>query len=124
MQNMIGFVGIAVILLIAVAFSSNRKAINLRIVGAAFALQAALAVVVLYLDAGRIVIDKISIGVLAVIGYSKAGIDMLFGPLADVENVGFSFAINILPIIIFFSALMSVLYHLRIIFNFRHFKSF
>jgi CNT family concentrative nucleoside transporter len=114
MQNMIGFVGIAVILLIAVAFSSNRKAINLRIVGAAFALQAALAVVVLYLDAGRIVIDKISIGVLAVIGYSKAGIDMLFGPLADVENVGFSFAINILPIIIFFSALMSVLYHLRI----------
>ena len=114
MQDLIGLVGIAVILLIAVAFSSNRKAINLRIVGAAFALQAALAVVVLYLDAGRIVIDKISIGVLAVIGYSKAGIDMLFGPLADVENVGFSFAINILPIIIFFSALMSVLYHLRI----------
>ena len=114
MQNLIGLVGIAVILGIAVLFSSNRKAINLRIVGAAFALQAALAVVVLYLDAGRIVIDKISIGVLAVIGYSKAGIDMLFGPLADVQNVGFSFAINILPIIIFFSALMSVLYHLRI----------
>ena len=114
MQNMIGLVGIVVLLGIAVLFSSNRKAINLRVVGAAFALQAVVAVLVLYLDAGRAAIDKMSSGVLAVIGYSKAGIDMLFGPLADVDIIGFSFAINILPIIIFFAALMSVLYHLRI----------
>jgi len=52
--------------------------------------------------------------VLAVISYSKAGIDMVFGPLADTNVIGFSFAINVLPIIIFFSALMSVMYHLRI----------
>ncbi len=114
MQNPIGLIGIVVLLAIAVAFSSNRKAINLRVVGAALALQAVVAVCVLYLDAGRAVIDGMSGGVLAVIGYSKAGIDMLFGPLADVNIVGFSFAINILPIIIFFSALMSVMYHLRI----------
>ncbi len=114
MQNPIGLIGIVVLLAIAVAFSSNRKAINLRVVGAALALQAVVAVFVLYLDAGRAAIDTMSTGVLAVIGYSKAGIDMLFGPLADVNNVGFSFAINILPIIIFFSALMSVMYHLRI----------
>ncbi len=114
MQNLIGLVGIAVLLGIAVLASSNRKAINLRIVGAAFAMQAVVAVLVLYLDAGRAAIDKMSSGVLAVIGYSKAGIDMLFGPLADVNIVGFSFAFNILPIIIFFAALMSVLYHLRI----------
>ena len=114
MQNMIGLVGIAVLLGIAVLASSNRKAINLRVVGAALATQAVVAVLVLYLDAGRAAIDKMSSGVLAVIGYSKAGIDMLFGPLADVENIGFSFAINILPIIIFFAALMSVLYHLRV----------
>ncbi len=114
MQNLIGLVGIAVLLGIAVLASSNRKAINLRIVGAAFATQAVVAVLVLYLDAGRAAIDKMSSGVLAVIGYSKAGIDMLFGPLADVNIVGFSFAFNILPIIIFFAALMSVLYHLRI----------
>jgi CNT family concentrative nucleoside transporter len=114
MQNPIGLIGIVVLLAIAVAFSSNRKAINLRVVGAALALQAVIAVCVLYLDAGRAVIDGMSGGVLAVIGYSKAGIDMLFGPLADVNNVGFSFAINVLPIIIFFSALMSVMYHLRI----------
>jgi len=106
MQNLIGLAGIAVILGIAFAFSSNRKGINLRIVGAAFVLQAAVAVFVLYFDAGRAVIDSLSTGVLAVIGYSRVGINMVFGPLADVDKIGFSFAVNILPIIIFFSALM------------------
>ena len=114
MGNFIGLAGIVVILGIAVLFSSNRKAINLRIVGAAFGLQAAIATFVLYFDAGRAVIDTLSSGVLKVIGYSKAGIDMVFGPLADTNVVGFSFAINVLPIIIFFAALMSVMYHLRI----------
>lgn len=112
--NLIGIVGIAVILGIAIAFSSNRKAINFRVVGAALALQAAIAAFVLYFDTGRALIDSISTGVLAVIGYSADGINMVFGPLADTNIVGFSFAINVLPIIIFFSALMSVMYHLRI----------
>jgi CNT family concentrative nucleoside transporter len=114
MQNLIGLAGIVVLLGIAVAFSSNRKAINLRIVGAALALQAVLAAFILYFDAGRAVIDWMSTGVMAVIGYSREGINMLFGPLADTGGIGFSFAIHVLPIIIFFSALMSVLYHLRI----------
>ena len=114
MGNYIGILGIVVLLGIAYAFSSNRKAINLRVVGAAFALQAVIAAFVLYFDAGRAVIRGLSTGVLAIIGFSKAGIDMVFGPLADTEIIGFSFAINILPIIIFFAALMSVLYHLRI----------
>ena len=114
MGNYIGILGIIVILGIAVLFSSNRKAINLRIVGAAFALQAAIAAFVIYSDAGRAVIRGISTGVLAVIGFSQAGIDMVFGPLANTEIIGFSFAINVLPIIIFFAALMSVMYHLRI----------
>jgi CNT family concentrative nucleoside transporter len=60
------------------------------------------------------VINGMSKGVLAVIGFSQAGIDMVFGPLADTDIIGFSFAINVLPIIIFFAALMSVLYHLGI----------
>jgi len=112
--NFIGIVGIVVILGIAVLFSSNRKAINLRVVGAALALQIAVAAFVLYFEAGRAAIDAISTGVLAVIGYSADGINMVFGPLADTDVIGFSFAINVLPIIIFFSALMSVMYHLRI----------
>ena len=114
MGNYIGILGIIVILGIAVLFSSNRKAINLRIVGAAFVLQAVIAVFVLYFDAGRAAIRGLSTGVLAIIGFSKVGIDMVFGPLANTEIIGFSFAINILPIIIFFAALMAVLYHLRI----------
>ena len=113
-SNLIGILGIIVILIIAVLFSSNRKAIHLRVVAAAFVLQAAIAAFVLYFDWGRRAINWLSTGVLAIIGYSKAGIDMVFGPLADTDVVGFSFAINVLPIIIFFAALMSVLYHLRI----------
>ncbi len=112
--NLIGVLGIIAILIIAFAFSSNRKAINLRIVGAAFALQVAVAIFVLYSDWGRNVIDRMSTGVQAIIDFSQAGIAMVFGPLADVDTIGFSFAVKVLPVIIFFSALMSVLYHLRI----------
>ena len=111
--NFIGIAGMAVILGIAVLFSSNRKAINLRIVGAAFALQIAVAAFVLYLDAGKRAIESLSSGVQAVIDYSKEGIGMVFGPLANVPE-GLVFAINVLPVIIFFSALISVLYHLKI----------
>ena len=113
-SHLIGLVGIVAILGIAVLFSSNRKAIRLRVVAAAFALQAGIAAFVLYFDWGRAAVEWLSSGVLAIINYSKDGIDMVFGPLADTNVVGFSFAINVLPIIIFFSALMSVLYHLRI----------
>jgi CNT family concentrative nucleoside transporter len=55
-----------------------------------------------------------STGVLAVIGFSRDGIEFVFGGLASPDTIGFSFVVNVLPIIIFFSALMSVLYHLRI----------
>ena len=114
MSNFIGLVGIVVILAIAFAFSSNRRAINLRIVGAAFALQVVIATIVLYTNWGITAINKISVGVQAIIDFSQAGIDMVFGPLADADIVGFSFAVKVLPVIIFFSALMSVLYHLRV----------
>jgi CNT family concentrative nucleoside transporter len=113
-SNLIGIAGIVVILGIAFAFSSNRKAINLRVVGAAFALQAIIAAIVLYWTGGQKALEKLSLGVLAVIEFANAGIDMVFGPLADKEGIGFSFAFNVLPIIIFFAALMSILYHLRI----------
>ena len=113
-EKLVGLVGVLVILATAIAFSKNRRAIRWRIVGAAFALQIVLAVLVLYLETGRRAIDWMSNGVLAVINFSQAGIQMVFGPLADVEVVGFSMAINVLPIVIFFSSLMAVLYHLRI----------
>ena len=114
MGNYIGILGIIAILAIAFAFSSNRKAINLRVVGAAFVLQTVIAAIVLFWERGQAFIGMLSKGVLAIIDFANAGIDMVFGPLADADIVGFSFAINVLPIIIFFAALMSVLYHLRI----------
>ncbi len=112
--KLIGIVGIVVVLALAVLASTNRRAINIRVVASAFALQAVLAALILYVPAGQAFIDALSRGVLAVIGYSRAGIDMVFGPLADVDGIGFSFAINVLPVIIFFSALMSVLYHIGV----------
>jgi CNT family concentrative nucleoside transporter len=105
--------GIAVILGAALLLSINRKAISLRIVLSAFALQIAVAALVLYVPAGRRAILAISHGVEAVIGYSRAGINMVFGPLADTSH-GISFAVHVLPVVIFFAALMSILYHLGI----------
>lgn len=111
--NFIGLAGMAVLLGIAVLLSSNRRRINLRVVTAALALQAAIAAFVLYFEAGKRAIEAMSGGVQAVIDYSKAGIDMVFGSLAS-DAVGFSFAVYVLPIIVFFASLMSVLYHLKI----------
>ena len=114
-SNLIGLVGIATILTIAVLLSTNRRAINFRIVGAAFALQVVVATLVLYTDGGTNVLNRLSGWVMAVIGFSRDGIEMVFGPLANEEFLGeISFAVHVLPIIIFFSALMSVLYYLRI----------
>lgn len=112
-DKFIGLAGIVVILGIAWLISSNRKAISLRIVGAAFALQAVVAAFVIYLETGKAIIASMSNGVLKVMGYSKEGIDFVFGGLATTDGI-WSFAINVLPMIVSFSALMSVLYHLKI----------
>ena len=115
MQSLlIGAAGIALLLAIAFAFSSNRKHIRLRVVGAAFAMQAGIAVLVLYVPAGKAVIAAMSQGVSNLLGYAQAGIDFLFGPLAKPEIGGNSFAIAALPVIIFFASLISILYHLGI----------
>ncbi len=113
MGRYVGLLGIVAILAIAILISTNRRAINLRIVGAAFALQAAIAVFVIYSDIGQAIILRMSSGVQNVMNYSREGIEFIFGGLAT-EPTLFSFAINVLPIIIFFSALMSVLYHIGI----------
>lgn len=113
MPNLIGLVGIAFILGIAILCSTNRRAIRLRVVLPAFALQAAIAVFVLYVPAGRAAMATVAAGVSSVLGYSKAGIEMVFGGLTLVNGIP-SLAINILPIIVFFSALVSILYYLGI----------
>jgi concentrative nucleoside transporter, CNT family len=106
--------GMAVILLVAFALSTGRKNIRLRVVGAAFALQAGIALLVLYVPAGKAVIQAMANGVSNLLGYASAGTNFIFGPLANPEIGGNSFAIAALPVIIFFSALISILYYLGI----------
>ncbi|MBK8631624.1 MAG: NupC/NupG family nucleoside CNT transporter [Sphingomonadales bacterium] len=110
----IGLLGIAAIIGIAVLFSSNRRHIRLRVVGAAFALQATIAVLVLYTPWGKSAIGTLSDGVANLLGYAQAGTDFLFGNLAKPELGGFSFAISALPVIIFFASLVSILYYLGV----------
>lgn len=112
-ERFISLAGIALIAVIAMALSTNRRAISPRIVMSAFALQAVTAVLVLYVPAGKAFIETLSQGVRALLGFSAAGIDMVFGPLADLDGQ-LSFAVHVLPIIIFFASLMSVLYHLGV----------
>ena len=107
-------IGIAVILAIAVALSSDRKVIRLRVVAAAFALQAGFAALVLYVPAGNAALQAVASGVSALLGYAQAGIDFLFGPLARPEIGGTAFAIAALPVIVFFAALIAILYHLGV----------
>ncbi|MEP4053017.1 MAG: nucleoside transporter C-terminal domain-containing protein [Litorimonas sp.] len=108
-----GLIGIVLILLLAWIASDNRKEIRLRTVGACFALQVAIAVFVLYLPWGKDVLEFFAGKVTTLLSYADAGIGFVFGNL-DNRETGFSFLVRVLPIIIFFAALMEVLYHLRI----------
>jgi len=141
MKYLIGIGGILLILAIAYAFSANRRWISLRVVGAAFALQALLAAMVLGTTWGQNVIGAMSNGVSNLLGYAQAGTNFLFGDLAknvcllgvpdqnirpiaadtvaaaasfDCTNSAHAFAISALPVIIFFASLISILYYLGI----------
>jgi CNT family concentrative nucleoside transporter len=112
-QKLLGIAGIVVILAIAVALSSNRKAIRLRVVGAAFALQALVAWLVLWTSWGRAGIAGLSEGVADLLGYAGKGTEFLFGP-NDTNPLAHSFAIAALPVIIFFASLVAILYYLGV----------
>lgn len=109
----ISLVGMATLIAVGVALSRDRRAINPRTVGSAFALLVTVAAMVLFLPQGKVALHIIGAGVQWVINYSYLGISFLFGDLAT-DKVGFVFALRVLPIIIFFSSLMAVLYHLGI----------
>lgn len=105
-----GAIGILAILGLAFLLSNGKTRLNFRIILCAFALQAAIGVLVLYSEPGRVALNTLAAGVNQLLDYSKAGINMVFGGLA----AEFTFALHVLPIIIFFGALLAVLYYLHI----------
>lgn len=103
--------GIVAILAIAFLLSTGKKRIRLRVVGAAFALQALIALLVLRVPWGRAAIRGMSDGVAALLSYANEGTNFLFGADNPLAN---TFALGALPVIVFFASLVSILYHLGI----------
>ena len=127
MSILFGFFGLAVLVGIAVLFSANRSAINWVLVGTGVVLQLIFAIFVILTPWGAIVFDAIGQFFVKVIDFTNRGSEFIFGALANQgtfdkafpetlqnQGNGFVFAFQVLPTIIFFSSLMSVLYHLGI----------
>ncbi|MFL7025274.1 NupC/NupG family nucleoside CNT transporter [Enterovibrio norvegicus] len=116
MSLIMSLVGMVVLLAIAVLLSDNRKAINIRTVGGAFAIQFILGGFILFVPWGQTLLNGMANAVQNVINYGKDGIGFLFGSLVNfsVDGIGFIFAFQVLPTVVFFSALISVLYYLGI----------
>ena len=118
MERFTGLIGIVVLLAIAFALSNNRKQINMRIIGWGLGLQAIFAIFILKTPIGGPLFGFLDKAVRKLVSFSDAGSDFLFKSF--VPDVGYhdamiNFAFRALPVIIFFSSLMAVLYHFGII---------
>ncbi len=102
--------GVAALVGVAFVFSIDRTGINWRTVSLALALQAVFGALVLYVPAGQLVLEMLSAGVGAILDYAKDGIVFVFGDVGS-GKLGFVFAFQVLPAIVFFSALISVAYY-------------
>jgi CNT family concentrative nucleoside transporter len=116
----IGLLGIATMLALAVLFSEDRSAIRVGPALRTFGLQVGLAVVALATPAGLAVLSAMSNGVQAILLHSRTGIEFVFGPLSS-EAGGFILAFQVLPIIVFVAALLSLLFYLRVMSLIIHF---
>lgn len=109
-----GLFGLAVLIGIAWLFSNNKRVVDWRLVVTGIALQIAFAAVVLLVPGGRDVFDALGKGFVKILEFVNAGSGFIFGSLMDTSQFGFIFAFQVLPTIIFFSALMGVMYHLNV----------
>lgn len=112
---LISLLGYCCLIAFAWLCSSSRKDVNWRTVGGAIAIQFAFGALVLYVPVGKAALEWLSTLVAQVIAYGDDGIRFLFGGLTDpTQSFGFVFAFKVLPVIIFFSSLISVLYYIRV----------
>lgn len=110
-----GILGMVVLIGIGYVFSSNRKAISWRVVIIGLGIQLLLAIAILQFPPVQLFFDFIGKIFVKVLDFSKAGTEFLFPGFLNVETFGFVFAFQVLPTIIFFSALTSLLFYLGII---------
>jgi len=110
-----GIIGLSSIILIAYLFSNNKKRIDWKTIIIGLSTQLVIAVAVLRVEFVRMIFEKIGQGFLAIVTFTNQGSKILFGELADSSKYGEIFVFQVLPVIIFFSALTSVLYYYRII---------
>ena len=110
-----GLLGISAIVAIAYLLSNNKKNIDWKTIGIGLLSQIIIAVGVIKVDAVKIFFEKIGEAFLAIVVFTNEGTKVLFGELANSDKYGAIFAFQILPVIIFFSALTSVLYYYGII---------
>jgi len=109
-----GLFGLAVLIGITWLFSNNKRAVDWKLVATGVALQIGFAAIVLLVPGGRDVFDWLGQAFVKVLSFVNEGSSFIFGSLMDVKSYGFIFAFQVLPTIIFFSALMGVLYHLGV----------
>jgi len=109
-----GLFGLAVLIGITWLFSDNKRAVDWKLVATGITLQIAFAALVILVPGGRDVFDALGQGFVKVLSFVNEGSSFIFGSLMDTSNYGFIFAFQVLPTIIFFSALMGVMYHLNI----------
>ena len=109
-----GLFGLAVLIGIVFAFSNNKKAVDWKLVATGISLQVAFAALVLLVPGGRQAFDWLGQGFVKILSFVNAGSSFIFGSLMDTEKFGFIFAFQVLPTIIFFAALMGVMYHLGV----------
>ena len=108
--------GIAVMIAVCYAFSRDRSAINWRLVGIGLALQFVLAVLILKVDGVSLVFDYVATGFRKTLEFTAAGSEFLFGSIVnDMDSFGYIFAFQVLPTVVFFSALSAILYYLGIL---------
>lgn len=110
-----GLLGLVVLIFLAWLFSAKRSAVDWGVVAKGLAIQVVLALSILYIPAVAAVFDFVGKIFVKILDFTEAGSDFLFGPLMNTDTVGYIFAFKILPTIIFFSALTSVLFYLGII---------
>ncbi|QYA24242.1 Na+ dependent nucleoside transporter [Gramella sp. MT6] len=110
-----GIIGMMVLIIIAFLFSSNRKAVNWKTVGLGLAAQLILAIGVLKITVVQKVFEFVGNIFVLILDFTAAGSEFLLGGMMDVDSFGFIFLFQVLPTIIFFSALTSVLFYLGVI---------